>query len=147
MNRTDVITLLGQVLAMQLRSFPQYLAHARPYVPPGREEVLAVFRDITMDQSLMAGRLLERIDALGGAPTSSEFPMAFTTAHDLSIDYLLDRAIEYQQQDIAHLRRLSQALELAATDRALVDETLGMAQGHLESLEECRNVSSQPRSS
>lgn len=121
------------------RSFPQYLQYARPYFPGGRKDAAQVFRHIVADQNVLARRVLEQLDALGCGPVKTEFPTDYTDAHDLAIDYLLERAIGYQRRDLETLEKLSSQLALNATARSLVDEARGMAQAHLESLEECRS--------
>ncbi len=137
MKRTDVALVLDRLLGLLLRSFPQYLTYVRPYIPAGCGDLPLLFDDIQVDQTLLAMRVREQLDRLGALPSIGEFPMDFTDAHDLSIEYLVAQAIRYQQQDIQTLRQISQSLQLAPTAKALVDEALGMAHGHLESLEEC----------
>ncbi|MGI9457641.1 MAG: hypothetical protein ACR2NU_13840 [Aeoliella sp.] len=134
---TNAVAALDKLLTLLSRSFPQYLQHSRPYVPAGRDDVQLVFDDIVEDQTLLAERAIDQLSVLGAVPTGGEFPMEFTDTHDLSIDFLVEQAIQYHQQDIQTLRELSQALKLAPSAKAIVDEALGMAQGHLESLQEC----------
>ena len=71
------------------------------------------------------------------APTrSGEFPMDYTDKHDLGIDFLINSAIEYQQQDIVSIDNLVEKLQVAPAAKALAQEALGMAKGHLDSLQE-----------
>ncbi|MCH8840898.1 MAG: hypothetical protein IH831_09560 [Planctomycetes bacterium] len=65
---------------------------------------------------------------------TGEFPMEFTDMHDLGIDYLVNVAIAYQQQDIDAIGRLIEDLQSAPAAKSLAEESLGMAKGHLESL-------------
>jgi hypothetical protein len=69
-------------------------------------------------------------------PDNGEFPIEYTDSHDLSIDYLVQQAIDSQKQDIADLTRCVEALRLAPSAQSLASETLGMAKGNLETLEE-----------
>ena len=69
-------------------------------------------------------------------PHRGDFPMSFTDKHDLSIDYLLNIACAYHQQDIAALNLLVEQLQQTPAAKALAEETLGMAKGHLDALRE-----------
>ncbi len=129
---------LTELLVLMRRSFAQYLEYAHPFARSSDGERLLVLGDIVADQSMMADRAADQLTALGAIPPSVEFPMEFTGTHDLSMGYLIDRAIEYQQSDIERLRHLSEALPRHQSIRSLVDESRGMAIAHLEALEECR---------
>jgi hypothetical protein len=67
--------------------------------------------------------------------------MEFTSVNFLSLDYLIRRAIGYQTADIAALAQCVQQLHLAPAARAVAEESLGLAKGHLEALQE---ISSTP---
>lgn len=138
MPQVDAIAALHELLALTKRSFPQYMRHAQPYRRGNVADVLTTFNDIVNDQDLLVERIVGQLERRGHAPPSAEFPMEFTGLHDLALDYLLDRAIDYQQRDIAALEQLSDSLACHQTIRSLVDEAKGMARGHLQSLEECR---------
>jgi len=71
-----------------------------------------------------------------GTVDNGEFPMAFTSLHDLSLAYLLKLMIERQQKFIAVCERLSDALSMAPYAQAAARETVGEAKGHLENLQE-----------
>jgi len=128
---------LNELLGMLRHSFPQYLPYTSPYIPAVHIDTPSVLEDVAADQTLLADRVAERMDALGKNPDLAGFPMEFTDAHDLSIDYLLRRAIRYQHADLETLRELSASLELSPRVKPLVDEAIGMARGHLECMDEC----------
>lgn len=128
---------LNQLLNLLRYSFPQYMPFTSPYVPAAHFDSPSVLADVAADQMLLADKIAERIDALGESPTLSGFPMEYTDTHDLSIDYLLRRAIRYQRADIETLRQLSASLELSPRIKPIVDEAIGLARGHLECMEEC----------
>jgi hypothetical protein len=129
---------LNRVLAILLRSFPQYLQWARPYIPPGRKDVVETIQEIVAAQNSLADRISQMIIESDSLPDTGEFPIEFTDTHDLSIDYLTDEAIGYQKQDIADLAESADSLNLSPAAQSLAAEALGMAKGHLESLEELR---------
>lgn len=144
MPTNDSIDVLNRLLAILERSFPQYLKYARPYVPTGREGVWETIDEIVAGEDALAERVSRLIFASGGLPEPSEFPIEFTDTHDLDIDYLIREAIGYQRQDIADLERLADSPNLSPAARALAAEALGMAKGHLESLEELAGKSCEP---
>ena len=76
------------------------------------------------------------ITDLGGSVASSSYPMLFTDLHDLALEFLLQRLVDYRQQDIASIESCAADLADAPLSRALAEEALGAAKGHLESLEE-----------
>jgi hypothetical protein len=136
MPSPDTIDVLNRVLVILRRSFPQYLKFARPYIPAGRENIMETTEEIVSGQDALAARVAEQIFESGALPDYGKFPIAFTDTHDLDIDFLVEEAIGYQKQDIAALTQCVDELRLAPTAQTLAAEALGMAKGHLESLEE-----------
>jgi hypothetical protein len=136
MPSNDTIEILNRVLVLLTRSFPQYLRYARPYIPRGRENVLETTSEIATGQEALAKRIGEFIFDSGGLPDPGRFPIEFTDTHDLAIDFLIREAIGCQNEDIANLQQCVEALRLAPAAESLAAEALGMAKGHLQSLEE-----------
>lgn len=136
MNRATLYSLLTQLLGIVAKSFPQYLRYSRPYIPPGRENVMETLEGIANDQDVLADRISQMITDVGAPLRTGEFPMEYTDTHDLGIDYQIAAAVEYQQQDIDSIRQIVDGLGDFPAAKALAEETLGMAKGHLESLEE-----------
>ena len=136
MPSPETIDVLNRVLTILRRSFPQYLRYAHPYLPPGSEHAVEIFEEIASGQDALAERVHELIIQSGALPDVGPFPMEFTDTHDLSIDYQIREAIGYQKQDIADLKACAESLQLAPAAKTLVEEALGMAKGHLESLED-----------
>lgn len=136
MPSPDTIEILNRVLMLVTRSFPQYLRYARPYIPAGREDVLKTIHEIVTSQAQLAERIGRYIADSGGLPDPGRFPIELTDTHDLAIDFLVREAIGYQRQDIANLQQCVDALRLAPAAQSLAAEALGMAKGHLESLQE-----------
>jgi hypothetical protein len=136
MLQLSIIAALNRLLALVGRSFPQYLQYSRPYIPPGRDNVVETMGSIVADQNVLADRVRQMLVDAEAPIRSGEFPMEFTDMHDLRIDYLVSMAIAYQEQDIAALGQLVNELQNAPAAKALAEEALGMAKGHLESLRE-----------
>jgi bacterioferritin (cytochrome b1) len=136
MTPTDTTYILNRALAVLCKSFPQYIMFSRPYIPRSRQNVLDTMEEIASDQTMLAERISKQVSEIGGLPQLGNFPMEFTDTHDLSIDHLLRESIRYQREEIATLETCRDALTHDPTARALVEEAVGMAKGHLESLEE-----------
>ena len=136
MPPSDTVHILNRVLAVLCKSFPQYIMYSRPYIPRTRQQVLDTFEEIASDQTMLAERISQLVFDAGGLAQLGDFPMEFTDTHDLNINHLLREAIRYQREEVATLQVCRDALTLAPTARALVEEAVGMAKGHLESLEE-----------
>jgi hypothetical protein len=132
----DTIEALNRVSVLLQKSFPQYLQYARPYIPAGRETVSEIINDIVTGQNGLAERIANFISESGGLPDPGRFPIEFTDTHDLDIDFLVREATCYQKEDIANLEECVEQLRLAPAAQSLAAEALGMAKGHLESLEE-----------
>jgi len=142
MSSSDTINVLNRLVVIHHRSLPVYLSYASPTWRRGDErarETLAVIADDARD---MVDRLGEMIMDEGGTVEYGAFPMRFTALHDLSFDYLLDRLIDYQQRTITVIESCVAELLHAPLARALAEEALGAAKGHLESLEELRESES-----
>jgi hypothetical protein len=133
---SDTLQSLNRVLELLQRSFPQYLRYARPYIPAGRQNVMDSIEEITNCQDSLAARVTQYIMESGGTPNPGKFAIEFTDTHDLEIDFLIQEAIAYQKEDIASLETCVNQLRLAPAAQSLAAEALGLAKGHLESLEE-----------
>ncbi|QDS98711.1 hypothetical protein [Adhaeretor mobilis] len=132
----ESITSLNRLLAIQCRSFPQYLQWSRPYVPRGREEIMETILTIVADQDAIADRISHMLQESNGWTRTGDFPMEFTDLHDLNIDFLLNAAVNYQEQDVEIIDSLVQQLSTSPAAKAVAEESLGMAKGHLDLLRE-----------
>jgi hypothetical protein len=95
-----------------------------------------VLDQIVADHKRTIDRLGTLIIESGGTADYGEFPMSFTSLHDLSLDYLLNLLIERQGKFIAACERLAELLNLAPYAQATAREAVGEAKGHLENLQE-----------
>jgi bacterioferritin (cytochrome b1) len=132
----ETIHLLNRLLAIHCRSFPQYLRYSEPYVRAGRAEVLETVTAIAQDQDVLADRISRMIVDADGLPRTGEFPMEFTDLHDLDLDFLMQLGVRYQEQDVAAIQAIVDRLQESPAARAIAEEALGMAKGHLDSLRE-----------
>ncbi len=132
----ETIHHLNRLLAIHCRSCPQYLRYAEPYVRPDRAEVLETVSAIAQDQDVMADRISRMVVDANALPRTGEFPMEFTDLHDLDLDFLLQLGVRYQEQDVAAIQSIVDRLPESPAARAIAEEALGMAKGHLDSLRE-----------
>jgi len=80
-----------------------------------------------------------------GIVDNGEFPIYYTGYHDLSFDFLLNEIIKEQKEDLVQIEKVVEQLSLVPLARALAEETLGAAKGHLESLNELKQAASATR--
>ncbi|MCA9247767.1 MAG: hypothetical protein KDA42_11640 [Planctomycetales bacterium] len=128
--------VLNRLLTILARSFPNYLIYAHPSVTAGRQAVLDVLASVRDEQQLLCTRICNFLQQQGVVPTVGDFPLEYTDAHDLGIDYVLKLLVSYQQQDIAAIEECVEQLRLAPAALAFAEEALGLARGHLELIEE-----------
>jgi len=136
MSETSTALLLNRLLAIESRSFPQYLQYSCPFVPPGRDEIVETLDSVVADQNGLADRISQMLIDTHSPLRTGEFPMEYTDLHDLDISFLISSAIEYQRQDIKEIGGLVEQLQMAPAAKSLAEEALGMAKGHLDSLQE-----------
>ena len=136
MRPPDSIIVLNRVLVLLERSFPQYMRYARPYIPPGREKIMQTIDQIVAGADKLAERVSRQIFEAGGLPDHGDFPIEYTDTHDLSIDFLVNEAVDCLKADVAELQQCSDALRLAPAAQSLASEAVGLVKGHLDLLKE-----------
>ena len=136
MSPPSTTEILNRLLVLHMRSLPMYLSYAPPYELSRHEGAKQVLDQIVDDQKRTVDRLGTLILDSGGTIDNGEFPMSFTSLHDLSLSYLLTLLIERQQKHVAVCDRLADALSMAPYAQAAAREAVGEAKGHLENLQE-----------
>jgi bacterioferritin (cytochrome b1) len=139
MTADSTISVLNRLLVIHYRSLARYLSYASPTWHRGDDRARAVLHSISNDHQATVERLGELIIELGGIPDYGSFPIAFTGYHDLSFDFLLKRLIEHQRRNLASVEQCVDRLALNPLAKAVAEEALGAAKGHLESLLELQN--------
>ncbi|MCA9189602.1 MAG: hypothetical protein R3E01_34320 [Pirellulaceae bacterium] len=132
----DVCELLNDLLVIENRSLPMYLASARPWSGPEGAAAQAELSKIAVDQRRIVDILGGLIVSRGGMVDMGEFPMEFTDLHDLSVSFVLPQIIRRQRSDIVNIQRIAEQLSSDVACRSIAEEALGSAKGHLELLEE-----------
>jgi len=131
-----IVRRLNALLQIHSRSLPVYLAYAQPWTPWGGERVIEVLRLVAEDQLRRVDQIANYIQELGDVVVTGAFPMDYTELHDLSADFVLHKAVRQQRQSVERIRQLSQELAADPRAKALAEEALGAAKGHLQTLEE-----------
>jgi hypothetical protein len=127
---------LTRLLAVQYRSLAMYLHDASPWTHSGDERAVQALKHIVADQKALCTRIADfMIDRFGRIETG-EFPLEFTGLNDCGLDYLVFELIASEKQIIAVIQRCIRVLTHDRAALALAEESLGLARGHLESLEE-----------
>lgn len=137
--------ILNRVLVVHNRSLPVYLQDAAPWYRHGEDDIKLTLDAIANDHHQIVDRIANLILDNSGTVELGEYPMVFTAYHDVSFDFLLPVLIDRQQRMIAYLEGCAEQLRLAPMARAVVEETIGMAKGHLEMLEELKKPRSERR--
>jgi len=136
MSPPSTTEVLNRLLVLHVRSLPMYLSYAPPYQLYMNEHAKAVLDQIVEDQKRTVDRLGTLILDSNGSVDYGEFPMSFTSLHDLSIPYLLKLLIERQQKLVIASERLADMLSMAPYAQAAAREAVGEAKGHLDNLRE-----------
>lgn len=132
--------VLNRLSVIHSRSLAMYLSYAAPWSAEsnGAADTL---KAIVADQKRIADRVGEMIVESNGDVDPGAFPMRFTSLHDLSFRFLLDKLIEHQKRDIVAIEQCTAQLTTAPLAKAVAQDALGAAKAHLESLKELQ----QPR--
>jgi len=136
MNSLDTKAVLNRLLVLHSRSLPVYLNQAMPWLHRNSAAAQEVLQSIAADHEATADRFGAMIVAEGGAPTFGEFALRYTALHDLALDYLVLRMIEYEKLLIPRISECADLLRMAPAAQAAALESLGAAKAHLQSLEE-----------
>ena len=73
-----------------------------------------------------------------------DFPITFTGSHDLDLNYLMRRLVDFQKDTVASLEEVYQQLADDPIVQAFADECLGTAKGHFETLQDVVGSGSKP---
>lgn len=142
---TSTNDLLGRILILLERSLPMYLSYAPPFHLLSQTTVMSVLAQMVEDQKRAVDRIALLITENGGVVDHGEFPITFTSLHDLSAEYLVKMSIDRQKRTIAAIENIASQLTFAPYAQGLAREVIGEAKGHLENLEEvARDMAATP---
>lgn len=127
---------LARALTILESSLPQYLSNTRPWTRREDEPAKQLVEQIIHQQRRDIDRITEMLESARQPLPPAHYPMSFTDTHDLSIEHLILELIHYEGLDVAALEL---CVALAGPDvvaKSLIEEVLGAARAHLESLQE-----------
>ena len=136
MNHAKIVDVLDRLLQTLCRSLPMYLQEAKPWIRRDEHPAEAAMDHLAADQRTLAERVAEAILEHGGRPEMGRFPLEFAATNDLSVDFLLQKVVDRQRQDIATIEQCVDALAEAPLPKSLAEEIQGNAPAHLDILEE-----------
>jgi hypothetical protein len=145
MNHSKSIDPLNRLYVLHNRSLPIYLRDAAPWTHGGDEAAAQTLSHMIEDHAHTLERLGVMILDRDGALEHGRFPMEFTGWHDLAFDFILARLIERQRRDIRTIETCVRELEHDPQAKAVAEEILGQAKGHLDSLVEATREPANPR--
>lgn len=136
-NRTDNAAnlALNEILVTLHRSLPVYLSDAVPWVAHGNEEAHRVLARIVEEKEADVHRLTELLNSRRHTISRGEFPMDFTSLHDVSLDFLIKQLVGHQRHEVQRIEACERRLAGDREGRNLAAEVLETAQRHLRWLE------------
>jgi hypothetical protein len=136
-NRTDNAAnlALNEILVILHRSLPVYLSFATPWVAHGNEESHRVLARIVEEKEGDVHRLTELLDSRRHTIIRGEFPMDYTSLHDVSLEFLTGQLIGEQRQEVQRIESCERRLTGDPEGRNLAAEVLETARRHLRWLE------------
>jgi len=136
-SRTDNAAnlALNEILVILHRSLPVYLSDAAPWVAHGDEESHRVLARIVEEKEGQVHRLTELLDSRRYTIDRGEFPMDYTSLHDVSLDFLIKQLTRDQRQEVLKIEACERRLAGDREGRSLAAEILDAAQRHLRWLE------------
>ena len=136
MTELDTIDVLNRLAVLHHRSLAMYMSYAQPEWKRGEEKAKQTIALIAADERATVDRLSEMIADANRNVRFGAFPMEYTGYHDLAFDFLLGKLIENQSDKILQIQEAVDLLALAPMAKIVVEEALGAAKGHLQSLQE-----------
>tara|TARA_B100000809_G_scaffold172542_1_gene169827 strand:- start:878 stop:1315 length:438 start_codon:yes stop_codon:yes gene_type:complete len=135
MTSNQTLNTLNRLLAVHCQSLPLYLSQTTPWTRTGDEEAQQAMQLVVEDQTQLTQRLATMIVEDGGAPNRG-VARDYTAMNDLSLEFLLGKVIDQLRQTIPDIEQCVADLSTAPMAKGLAEESLGMARGHLQSLED-----------
>ena len=132
-NSNDVLNRLSVI---HNRSLPMYLGYAPPFYQRAKHEARQVLALIVDYQREIVDRIGSLIVDRNGTVDSGAFPMYFTGYHDLSVEFLITKVIELLLIDVTNIQACVDDLGNDPVAKAIAEEALGAAKGHLDTLQE-----------
>ena len=134
--RPAATAVLNRLLRILSRSLPMYLREAKPWTTEQEQPIQAALADSPPINRPWPIASPGRSSRRGGQPEPGPFPTAFASVNDVDLAFVLQRVIDLGHRDLAALERCVADLGDVPELRALAEEILGNAQGHLDILQD-----------
>lgn len=132
------VDLLNQLLHLHVRSLAMYVSETAFWRGAASQDADfdRALRALVLDQRTLGDRIAQAITGRYGAVRPGSYAMEFTDKQDLAVEYLLGEALNYERRALAVKQSIRQAIPAGDAEAVeLVDEAIGAAKGHIESLE------------
>jgi hypothetical protein len=136
MPQDSSVDILNRLLRIVYRSLSMYLAGTSPWTSRDDGRAEAVLSHLVADSKFYSQKIADAILDRNGIIEAGSFPIEFADVHDLSLDFMVGELIEAQRRGVKAIEACVNALARDRAAKAIAEEVLGNARGHLESLEE-----------
>ena len=131
--------ILNHISAIHTYSLAAYLRWTAPYFAPEQQEERDTLDVIIADQERTVDKIGAIIIDMREVVIGGEFPLDYTSYHDLGFDYLLGKLIENETEIIEKVTKCVNALPEDSEFRAVAEEVLGNDKAHLQMLQELQD--------
>lgn len=135
MPTPETLILLNDLLVSIHRGLLQYAAEAWPWTDAHAGDVREQIILAAEKQRESVRDLAVYLDRHGHAVAWGQFPVAFTSLHFVSLEFLKDRIVSGQQKIIDKCRRVAEAVAEDARAAKLVDSLIQVETARLRSLQ------------
>ena len=128
MTSKKVIDMLNKALSMELQASVQYMMNHVMVTGMYSESIAGVFRKTGIEEMKHAESIAERIDYVGGEPTTKPAPITLGK----TTEQMLALAVKAEEEAIASYKELIKAAEAEAdyTTRELIEDILAQEEDH-----------------
>lgn len=135
MPTPETLILLNDLLVSIHRSLLQYAAEAWPWTDAHAGDVREQIVAAAEKQHESVRDLALYLDRHGHTVAWGQFPVAFTSLHFVSLDYLMSRIVAGQQEIVDKCRRVAEAVGEDARAAKLVESLIQVESARLRSLQ------------
>jgi len=137
---TDTIGLLNRLFRLVHRSLPTYLVQAQPWLGPDGQKAQALLVHIATDHRNLAQRLAPAIRQQGGIVDFGEFPLEFTSMHDVAVDFILHKVHARLEHKVHLMARCVDDLAGVPSLQPIAEDMLRLTLEHLAAIRELQNA-------
>ena len=136
LSKSSTGEVLNRLLILHQRSLPMFMTYAALWHSKQSGHAVQTLQHLVEDQKRLAGKISEYLQEMRWRIDPGEFPLEYTGLHDLSLTFLWPKLIDAQRGDVAEIEKCVASLANDPFARAIAEEALGAARGHLQTMEE-----------